>query len=213
MKSLLTAIAVIMFGSVSWADTVNFYVNGHQDNDAVTFTSKAPLESIVGKTSEIRGYVEVDPANVSIGARAKFAVDLASLETGIGLRNKHMRENHLETDQFPEAVFVLSKVEAPDGGDLTDGQPEELLLEGEFSIHGITQTINITANVTYHTETDLTKKRMPGDLLHIKTRFEVLLEDYQIKRPEFLFLKLSEKQLVKIDIHASTGLPEVTFED
>ncbi|MBK9304990.1 MAG: YceI family protein [bacterium] len=40
-------------------------------------------------------------------------VDLAALDTGIGLRNRHMRENHLETDRFPQAVFRGARILKP----------------------------------------------------------------------------------------------------
>ncbi|MCP4582748.1 MAG: YceI family protein [candidate division Zixibacteria bacterium] len=211
MRNVIIALALAISFSIASAETMNFNVNGKQDKEAVTFTSEATLETIEGKTSEIRGFVAVDPTDVTIGAQAKFAVALASLKTGIDMRDKHMRENHLETDKFPEAVFVLHKVTSQNGGDLTDGQSKHLTLDGDFTIHGVTQSITMEATVTFMAESKTTEPKIPGDILHIVAQFEVTLADYEIKRPKFLFLKLSETQVVDIDIFASTGLPEVTF--
>jgi polyisoprenoid-binding protein YceI len=212
MRNSLIFLIFITLVSFSNAEQLNFYVNGNQKNDAVKFTSKATLETIEGKTSEIKGYVSVDPSEVTSGAEAKLAVTLESLKTGIDMRDKHMRENHLETEKYPEAVFILNKVTGANG-DLADGQSKQLTLEGDFTIHGITRTITLDATVTFTTESENTNTELPGDILHIVTQFEVALADYEIKRPKFLFLKLSEKQTVEIDFFASTGSPEVVFTD
>jgi len=207
---IITLLIALSFSALS-AETVPFYVNGHQENDAVTFISEATLETIEGKTSEIRGFVTIDPTDATIDPQAEFAVDLTSLKTGIDMRDTHMRENHLKTEKFPEAVFVLRKVTAGEGGDLTDGQPKQMTLEGDFTIHGITRPITMDASVTFMAESETTRQKMPGDILHIVIQFEVALADYEIKRPKFLFMKLSETQVVDIDIYASTGSPEVIF--
>lgn len=51
-------------------------------------------------------------------------VSLGSCDTGIGLRNTHMKENYLETAKFPKAVFVGTVPEA-------DGK-----VSGILTVHG-----------------------------------------------------------------------------
>ena len=55
--------------------------------------------SLEGKTHQLK--VEDD------GSVVKFTVPLASLETGIGLRDRHMREKYLQVDKYPDAVLEL----------------------------------------------------------------------------------------------------------
>src|SRR5690606_23312653 len=75
------------------------------DPNEVTFVSKAPLETFDGSTKQIRGRIEIDPQALGDSITVEVSVDLASLDTGIELRNQHMRENHLHTEKHPEAVF------------------------------------------------------------------------------------------------------------
>ena len=52
-----------------------------------------------GKTHQLR--IEDD------GTTLKITVPLAGLQTGIGLRDKHMREKYLQVDKYPDAVLEV----------------------------------------------------------------------------------------------------------
>lgn len=187
--------------------TLTFNVNDQRGRDVVTFTSKAPLETIIGKTSQATGFVTVDIDDVMSATTGKFSVDLASLKTGIDMRDGHMRDNYLETAKYPNAVFEMTKVISADSDVLTDQTPVNIVVDGNFSLHGITKAITIPLTVTYFKETESTKNRLPGDLLHIVGTFDILLSDYNIERPQFVILKVDQKQKVDIDLFGSTGLP------
>ena len=216
MKVLLTFISTMMFVSAALSgEPTKFYVNDELKRDVVTFTSKAPLETVVGKTGDITGYIEVDPDDISGSASAKFEVDLASLKTGIGMRDGHMKEQYLEVDKYPKAVFVLKKIKDAHPNTLKDNVPVDLTLVGDFTVHGVTKEVDIPATAIYMKESDDTKVRLPGDLLHITATFDVLLSEHNIKRPKFVVLKLDDKQKIDLDFFASTAAPPVmeTMED
>lgn len=87
---------------------VTYIVDDPKGRDSVSFTSDAPIELIVGKTNKIKGKITVDDSlDLSKPFNATFDVDLASIDTGIPLRNEHMRDNFLETAKYPKASFVL----------------------------------------------------------------------------------------------------------
>jgi polyisoprenoid-binding protein YceI len=69
------------------------------------------------------------------GARLSVAVPLASLETGIDLRNKHMLED-LEAEKFPTATLevALSALKFP-----ADGETVSAEARGQFGLHGQTK--------------------------------------------------------------------------
>lgn len=71
-------------------------------------------------------------------------VDLASLDTGIGLRNRHMRENHLHTDEFPEAVFSGSMAWPAEIPSMEPGVEVELEFSGRLELHGVTRERTIS---------------------------------------------------------------------
>jgi polyisoprenoid-binding protein YceI len=191
----------------------SFYADTSKKKNIVMFTSKAPLETIVGTTAEIIGYVEVNPADLSSGAKARFEVDLASLKTGIERRDADMRGQFLETAKYPKAVFEMTKIQKAGANTLDDQKPLELMVDGNFTVHGITKAISIPLTVTFMKESDDTKTRLPGDLIHIEGTWNILLSEYNIPRPQFLILKVDDKQKVNIDVFASTGSTAVTFGD
>lgn len=201
---LMAAIAV-----AQQPTTKTFYVNDLKKRDVVTFTSKAPLETIVGTTAEVTGFVTVNPYDIKGSAKARFEVDLSTIKTGIEMRDGHMRDNFLETSKYPKAIFELTKVDSASTNKLENQKEVKLLLAGNFSVHGVTKTITIPATITYYSENDQTKARADGDLMHIAVNFDLLLGDYGIKRPQMLFMKLDETQKISIDMIASTAAAPV----
>jgi polyisoprenoid-binding protein YceI len=182
-----------------------FYVNDPKKRDVVTFTSKAPLETIVGTTAEVTVFVTVNPDDIKGSAKARFEVDLTSLKTGIELRDSHMRDNFLETNKYPKAVFELTKVDSVSVNRIENQKEVVLVLMGNFTVHGVTKPITVPATITYFMESDQTKARADGDLLHISADFSLSLGDYGIKRPQMLFMKLEVIQKISIDMIASTA--------
>src|SRR5882672_5514093 len=65
------------------------------------FESEATLETIKGTTTKVSGSITADPANTN-AASAAITVDLSGLDTGISMRNEHLRgEKFLNAEKFP----------------------------------------------------------------------------------------------------------------
>jgi polyisoprenoid-binding protein YceI len=62
-------------------------------------------------------------------------VGLASMKTGISLRDQHMREKYLHVDRFPNAVLVVGR----DAIALPDDGTREATASGSMTIHGVTR--------------------------------------------------------------------------
>ena len=165
------------------------------DPNLVKFESKAPMESFEGKTKQVTGQIVFNPARLADSLTVHMEVDLASLDTGISMRNKHMREDHLETATYPKAIFHGTKLLDPSAPALAPGQKVSFTLEGEFSLHGVTKTIQVPVEVTSSVKDDVTR-------IHVVTHFLVKLSDYKIDRPQFLVMRLDENQKVTVDVMA-----------
>lgn len=65
------------------------------------------------------------------GSSLSFSVNLADLDTGIGLRNRHMLED-LEADKYPAVTLVvpLARLTVPDEGKTVDTETK-----GTWSLH------------------------------------------------------------------------------
>lgn len=185
MRVMGTWIACLLLAVAARA--AEFVVKPGSPNQVV-FTSKAATETFQGKTDQVQGHIIFDPAQVTDSVTVRVEVDLTSLDTGIGKRNQHMRENHLETKKYPKAVFDGATLLKASAGTLSPGAPASFDVEGAFTLHGVTRRLRATVEVVL---TD-------ANTLQFKTSFPVALADYRISRPKFLFLKLGEVQQVAV---------------
>ena len=190
VKRMLLVVAILASG-VGAARAADFVVRPGRENKVV-FISKATVEGFEGKTNKLEGHLMLDPANVGDTMTVHLEVDLASLDTGIAKRNKHMRENHLETAKYPRAVFDGISVRTPSSAKLEPLKPMAFEVEGTFTLHGVSRRLRINVEATYE-PTGASGK------VEFHTTFPVALADYAISRPEFLFLKLAEVQTVRVN--------------
>ena len=115
-----------------------------------------------------------------------LAVNLRTLDTGIGLRNKHLRENYLEVEKgagFDTAT--LSQI------DLKGFTPEDLDGKGTFTglltLHGVTKSVTGTAEI-----------HQVGASLRVKAAFPVNLPDYSIAKPRYLGVGVKDTVQVEV---------------
>lgn len=204
MKTILIfSLSLLAALNIASAQTMFKVVPGHVDTK-VQFTSKAATETVVGTTHTATGFIEFDPLSTAEEARGEIHVDLASIKTGIELRDRHMRENHLETSKYPEAVFNVTSLTLPSGG-LKDGERTRVTVQGTFSLHGVEHSIEPETYMTF-------RNNSSGSAISIESSFPVKLADYKVKRPQFLFLRLAEVQRMHVELHAvsSTRVAERT---
>jgi polyisoprenoid-binding protein YceI len=195
----LLTIALLMsttFATAALAEP--FRIGPEAGQCVVVFESSAPMESFEGRTSQVSGVVDLDPAALGETFALTVEVDMTSLDTGIGMRNTHMRENHLHTERFPKAVFTAAKIVEGAGTSLLDGQPHALKVRGTMSLHGVDRTVELPLRVTR-------SESQGGPRLRIESSFEVSLADYGIPRPKFLVMKLNEVQKVHVELWALPG--------
>ena len=172
IKWFMTA---ILFGIISPAFAQQFLTK----NGEVVFLSQASLSEFEGKSRSLQGLIDYDKNLLD------FYLDLNTLDTGIGLRDKHMRENYLETDEFPFAEFTgkLSALAKP-----TPGQVQQVTAEGKFKLHGVEREVRVKGSLT---------PQANGSMV-LEAKFSILLSDYQIEIPKLVFYELAPEQQVSI---------------
>jgi polyisoprenoid-binding protein YceI len=159
----------------------------------VKFISDAPIEDIEGITDRIDGYLYWEGSDYTNNSEIYLEVDLNSLDTGIGLRNRHMRENYLETDRFPITHFKGKVINGAASNDST----VSIEAEGVIFIHGVEKPINVKGS--------LIKK---GNGFRIKTNFEVKLSDFQVEIPSIMFYKIDEIMDLVLDFYVKENIKE-----
>jgi polyisoprenoid-binding protein YceI len=129
--------------------------------------------SFNAKTTALSGLVRPG-ASGSPALEGTFAVDLQTLDTGIGLRNEHLRKNYLEVDKgsgYDQAV--VSEIELKG---LNPSAPEgKGTFTGSLTLHGVKKAVAGSVDV-----------RPAGGGLRVKASFPVSLSDYGIPEPRYL---------------------------
>ena len=106
----------------------------------VKFISDAPVEDFEGTTDNIDGYLFSESGELK-GTDLYFEVDLNTVDTGIGLRNRHMRENYLHTDKYPKTSYTGKIVEV----NKIDDKHYKVKADGKFKVHGIEKDKKVEA--------------------------------------------------------------------
>jgi polyisoprenoid-binding protein YceI len=190
--SLLT---VLVAGAFAQSKTFTFGA-GLQPQQVVTVESNTAFEDFVGRTNKVSGSITVDLTKKT--GSGKIIVDLASLNTGLDLRDEHMRsEGWLNVAKYPTAVFEATSIKNTGG--------KNFLVTGNFTLHGVTKTFSVKATANYVAESDKTKaNRFNGDVLQIKTKFTIKASDYGIKIPAMAADKVSNSLTIGISVIGTT---------
>jgi polyisoprenoid-binding protein YceI len=198
MKKL--ALLALAFAATLSAAPRTYNVTSDGKNYAM-FTSEATLETIHGRTSGVSGTIDADPANAS-DAKVNVSIDLTTLDTGISMRNDHMRNKFLQVEQFPKAEF--KSVSVTGAKSVAANKPADLTVTGDLTIHGVTKRVTAPVRVVLIPESELTKaSRGPGDWIHATAEFAIKLSDFGIEVPQTLGMKLSNDIALKLDLFAN----------
>lgn len=124
----LPALVVLLMGATGSAQAQSFKTeSGH-----AAFTSSVPLHTFTGLSDHLVGRIDLGEATVD------FFLDLTTLDTGIGKRDKDMRET-LETDRFPFAEFFGTL----EGFDPASSAVQPVRVRGAFKLHGVSREVEI----------------------------------------------------------------------
>jgi len=186
MKKNLSIIAVIIIFSASvFAQGFKVKASGEQTfnfqdkagRNQTTFFSTTPLEDITGLSGDVKGRVTFNVNDVKT-LKGKVIVSVASIKTGIDLRDEHMRDaGWLDAAKFPEISFEIKKVS--DVKVVADNKITAKVT-GNYTMKGVTKEVIADATLTYLDESETTKSRAPGDLLGVQAKFNVKLSDYGV---------------------------------
>lgn len=176
---------ILFFLFVSVIVSQEYHVDKTKDN-FVKFISDAPLEDFEGISNSIDGYMYLKSVEDLNDNQLYFEVDLTTLDTGIELRNRHMRDNYLETEKYRFTFFEgrISQIEK------VSDQKHSVEVNGTLFIHGVTNEINVQGVLT---SADY------GYL--VESEFIVALSDYKIDIPQLMFMKINEEMKLQLRFH------------
>ena len=159
------------------------------DKSIAEFHAEDTYDAFDGTTKQVAGTIVADPA-APAAATVSVTIDLGSLDTGVGLRNREMRERYLETPKFPRATFQSVSVSAP--ASVEPNAPAEITVTGDFTLHGVTKRMVIPVRVVL----------IPEGRIHVTTRFNVHMPDFGIEVPSNVLVTVNHDVPVRLDVWA-----------
>lgn len=153
--------------------------------NSIKFLAKSTFSNFEGTTSAVDGSIKWD-STLTNKSEIEFKVYLDSLDTGIGLRNTHMRDKYLETSKYPLAEFtgrIINQIKKTNFD-------SEVKVEGTLKIHGVERKQEIDGRVYDY-----------GELFKIESSFDISLSDFNIEKPSFLFASVDNKITLKCTIY------------
>lgn len=179
MKNIFLVIALLSGG---WAKAVVAPLVPQGGAVEVLAIGKPSFIKIRGQGRPAEGRVAFDAGKLS----GQFKFELASIDTGIGLRNEHMKDKYLEVQKFPTANLELKDVALPSEWSLEKAKTDELPFVGSLNLHGVTREVSGKFHVT--------------EAAAVVAEFKIKLTDFAIQIPEYMGIKVADEVSVKVKI-------------
>lgn len=148
--------------------------------------------SFEARTIALRGSIAVAssrPATLS----GSVTVDLTTLDTGLNLRNTHLRTKYLEVDKGADfSRAVLSDIKL--GTDDAETFQGRTTFTGTLLLHGTKKAVA--------GQTDI---RRQGSSIRVDASFPVTLADYGIPKPQYLGVGVKSQVQVRVSLVATPG--------
>jgi polyisoprenoid-binding protein YceI len=141
--------------------------------------------SFEARTREVTGDITPPPDKKGpVGGALR--VNLQGLETGIALRDRHMKNNYLEVERGASfATATLSGIEV----DALEGKST---FRGILTLHGQTKPVAGSAEV-----------HLRDGRYRIEAQFSLRVSDYQIPAPTYLAIGVRDELKVKVKFTAA----------
>ena len=149
----------------------------------VEWTLGDVLHTVQGTFQLKSGTIVFDPQTGA--ASGQVVVDATSGNSGNGMRDSKMKKDVLESARYPEIVFTPKHV----SGYVAGQESSTVQVAGTFAIHGGTHDLTLTLPIVV---------KNTGVEAH--TKFIVPYEEWGMKNPSTLFLKV--EKTVQISISA-----------
>ena len=140
--------------------------------------------SFEAKTKNLSG--DVTPASDEQGAaRGALKVELQTIETGISVRDRHMKNNYLEVEKGPEfssATIDDIRVEKLEG---------KTVFTGVLSLHGQKRKVTGAAEL-----------QQKDGKVRVQAQFSVKVSEFEIPAPTYLGVGVRDEIQVKVSLLA-----------
>ncbi|HET8578409.1 MAG TPA: YceI family protein [Methylomirabilota bacterium] len=130
------ALALAAWSGADAANSLRFHIQ--PEASEVGFYATSRFMNADGRFSRFTGDVVMDPNNPAT-AKVRVTIEAASIDTGIGMRDRHLRSSDfLDVDRYPVLKFESRSVEMAG---------RRATVTGDLTIHGVTREIAVPVDV------------------------------------------------------------------
>ena len=174
--------ALVVFAAISgtgWAAD-SYKISGADVTVVCPLTVGGSFEA---RTKSVTGAVAPTSQRGTVAGTVK--IDLKTLETGISLRDRHMRSKYLEVEkgpQFAVATFDNIRVEKLDG---------KTKFTGTLLLHGQRKKVSGVADV-----------QQRGGHIRVQAQFPIWVSEFRIPAPTYLGVGVRDEIQIKVTLTA-----------
>ncbi len=141
----------------------------------------------VGRTPKVSGSLAF--AGDAVTA-ATITADLTALQSDKPMRDAQLRQQALQTDQYPTATFTLtSPIQLQ--GLLTDGQTITATAQGKLTLHGVTKDVSIPVQA-----------KLSSGVVTVVGSLRIAFADYNITPPRaVVVLSVDSQGTMELQLH------------
>jgi polyisoprenoid-binding protein YceI len=138
MKTKTIAIAAIIFTGLAFTYITNWTVDTAKSK--VTFTANGPLGKVDGSFGGLKTNIQFDENNLAASS-IHASIEVNTIETGIGLRNKDLRDKPewFDAAKYPQLTIQSKAIKKLDSG---------YKMDADLTIKGVTKPVIIAFSFT-----------------------------------------------------------------
>lgn len=183
-KVLLTVTVACLLSS---AQAANYTLSSTPQKGNVSFRAigKPAFLKIDGKGEGPLGTLQIDGNKMS----GEMTFALKTLDTGIELRDEHMKEKYLKVNENPTASLKFSKQELSAPFDISAMQLKGPAIKAILTLNKLSKEVSVDF-----------KSENKGKELLVTSNFSIKLSDFNIEIPEYAGIKVADE--VKLEVQS-----------
>ncbi len=154
-----------------------------EPQSVVTYEASDPNTTWTGQAPVLGLELTLNPETLG-QSNFTLVIHAGSFNSGNFIRDANARRIVFESHLYPEIIFVSKQISAV-GNTLTEGN-NPVTIRGDLTMHGVNKELSI-----------LTTIQRNGNHLTAEGSFEVSLNDFSMKAPEFFGLVVDDKVVIR----------------
>lgn len=192
-RALMSGLALFMISRSAWSQPLVLT----QSSVEFVAIGKPAMLKIHGHSDKLESSLLVDQQKLT----GELRLPLSSLDSGLELRDEHMKNKYLEVQKSPYAVLKIDSLELPKDLDKLVLSKEKIKFKGILNLHQVSRDV----------EGDLSLaqlKRAPAGLseksgfesCEVVAQFSLALSDFNIEIPSYMGIKVADRVDIEVKL-------------